>query len=338
MAVVRAEIDLPEIRTKAGERHALQDRVNQALYADPSLLMAVDATGFTGLLPSNMGIIYAFLKPGEQRPPIDAMAGEMMGRLGAIPGVFPLLRPFPVLQISTGATNQNQGQYAFAISGTDAGQVYQASDTLMGKLRAFPGFASLSSDAFRRTPRLEIDVLREQAKAYGVSEARILALLRNAYSQSYLYLINRNNGLIIQSCWLPFRDGGVGNGTLSTMRLPSAVDPFGGSGNYLLTDAGEPDTIPNSVAVIDQAACHNGQQATSLGELPKAHGIDGLDYEWNGSTSNDVFVGFYNDGGPVPAFGLHFVGLNAGSLIEDISMCGYQATFGGSGNDMCPYP
>src|SRR5881227_229333 len=104
------------------QMHALQDRVNQALYADPSLLMAVDATGFTGLLPSNMGIIYAFLKPGEQRPPIDAMAGEMMGRLGAIPGVFPLLRPFPVLQISTGATNQNQGQYAFAISGTDAGQ------------------------------------------------------------------------------------------------------------------------------------------------------------------------------------------------------------------------
>src|SRR5437762_3172648 len=161
----------------------LKERDNQALYADPSLLMAVDATGFTGLLPSNMGIIYAFLKPGEQRPPIDAMAGEMMGRLGAIPGVFPLLRPFPVLQISTGATNQNQGQYAFAISGTDAGQVYQASDALMGKLRAFPGFASLSSDAFRRTPRLEIDVLREQAKAYGVSEARILALLRNAYSQ-----------------------------------------------------------------------------------------------------------------------------------------------------------
>ncbi|TMA45428.1 MAG: efflux RND transporter permease subunit, partial [Deltaproteobacteria bacterium] len=63
------------------QMHALQDRVNQALYADPSLLMAVDATGFTGLLPSNMGIIYAFLKPGEQRPPIDAMAGEMMGRL-----------------------------------------------------------------------------------------------------------------------------------------------------------------------------------------------------------------------------------------------------------------
>src|SRR5207248_1760629 len=49
----------------------------------------------------------------------------------------------------------------------------------------------LSSDAFRRAPRLEIDVLREQAKAYGVSEARILALLRNAYSQSYLYLIKQ---------------------------------------------------------------------------------------------------------------------------------------------------
>ena len=36
--------------------------------------------------------------------------------------------------------------------------------------------------------------------------------------RSYFYLVNRNNGLVLQSCWIPFRDGGVGNATLSTMR------------------------------------------------------------------------------------------------------------------------
>jgi HAE1 family hydrophobic/amphiphilic exporter-1 len=114
-----------------------------------------------------------------------------MSNLGAIPGVLPFLRPFPVLEISTGATNQNQGQYAFSISGVNAEQVYDVATKLMGKLKEYPGLATLSSDYFNNTPNLDIDIRRDQAKTYGVSEARILALLRNAYSQNYLYLIKK---------------------------------------------------------------------------------------------------------------------------------------------------
>jgi multidrug efflux pump subunit AcrB len=96
-----------------------------------------------------------------------------------------------VLEISTGAISLNQGQYAFSISGVNPDQVYDTADKLMAKLRGFPGFASVSSDLFRRTPRLDIDLLRDQAKLYGVSESRILALLRNAYSQNFVYLIKK---------------------------------------------------------------------------------------------------------------------------------------------------
>jgi hypothetical protein len=155
--------------------------------------------------------------------------------------------------------------------------------------------------------------------------------------KSFFYLVNRNNGVIIDSCWIPFRGGGVGNDTLADMHLPGV---FPGSGDFLLTDAGELATgPPTTVAVIDQTDCRKGQQVTPVAELPKLHGISGIDYEWNGSTTTDVFVNFYNDGGPTPTFGAHIVGpTGAGALIEDISMCGYHATFGGSGNDMCPYP
>ncbi len=38
-----------------------------------------------------------------------------------------------------------------------------------------------------------MNILRDQAKLYGVSEARILTLLHNAYSQNYTYLIKRPN-------------------------------------------------------------------------------------------------------------------------------------------------
>jgi HAE1 family hydrophobic/amphiphilic exporter-1 len=115
----------------------------------------------------------------------------MMGKLNSIPGVFTFLRPFPVLEISTGVTSQNQGQYAFAVSGANPDQVYDVSQKLLGKLMEYPGFLTVSSDFYNNTPNLNIDLRRDQAKTYGVSEARILSLLRNAYSQNYLYLIKK---------------------------------------------------------------------------------------------------------------------------------------------------
>ncbi|HYS10438.1 MAG TPA: efflux RND transporter permease subunit [Myxococcales bacterium] len=169
---------------------ALQEAVSKAIREDPAVDRSISVTGLSAFLSSNQGLTYVFLKP-DKRPPNSEVAGRLMGRIAGIPGVFPFLRPYPVLQISTGATSQNQGQYAFSISGVNPDQVYEASDKLMAKLRTYPGFASLSSDRFNHTPNLEIDILREQAKVLGVSEARILALLRNAYSQNYQYLIKK---------------------------------------------------------------------------------------------------------------------------------------------------
>src|SRR4029434_10376380 len=108
-----------------------------------------------------------------------------------IPGVMPFLRPFPVLEISTGATNQNHGQYAFSLSGLNATQVYDVATQRIERRGSYPGCATISSDYFTNTPNLDIEIRRDQTKMYGVSETRILGLLRNAYSQNYLYLIKK---------------------------------------------------------------------------------------------------------------------------------------------------
>ena len=64
---------------------------------------------------------------------------------------------------------------------------------LVAKLQEYPGFASVSSDYFNNTPSLDIEIRRDQARTYGVSEARILSLLRTAYSQNYVYLIKKSD-------------------------------------------------------------------------------------------------------------------------------------------------
>ncbi|HEY0365405.1 MAG TPA: efflux RND transporter permease subunit [Pyrinomonadaceae bacterium] len=168
-----------------------QDRVDKGLHEDPNVITDFTMTGATGFLASNQGITFTFIGPAEKRKPIAQVTAEMMGKLNTIPGVMTFLRPFPVLEISTGVTNQNQGQYAFTVSGVNPNQVYETGQQLMGKLMTYPGFLSVSSDYYNNTPNLNIDIRRDQAKTFGISEARILTLLRNAYSQNYLYLIKK---------------------------------------------------------------------------------------------------------------------------------------------------
>jgi HAE1 family hydrophobic/amphiphilic exporter-1 len=173
------------------QMRALQDKAENILRQDPSIAATLTMTGNGQFLTSNQGMLLTFLEPPKVRAPIQIVAGGLMGKLGAIPGVFAFLRPMPVLNISTGATNQNQGQYAYSLSGVNSQQVYDVAQKLMARLRQYPGFATISSDYFANTPNLEINIRRDQARTYGVSETRILTLLRNAYSQNYLYLIKK---------------------------------------------------------------------------------------------------------------------------------------------------
>src|SRR5204863_7236045 len=70
-------------------------------------------------------------------------------------------------------------------------QVYDVAQRLLLTLMPYPRLLTVSSDFFNDTPNLEIDIKREEAKTYGVSETPILTLLRNGFSQNYLYLIKK---------------------------------------------------------------------------------------------------------------------------------------------------
>jgi HAE1 family hydrophobic/amphiphilic exporter-1 len=173
------------------QMHALQNQADEAIRKHPAVRATFTMSGNGQFLSSNQGLLLAFLKPADERAPIQEVAGELMGGLGTIPGVMPFLRPFPVLEISTGATNQNQGQYAFALSGVNPQQVFDVAEKLMARLQTYPGFASLSSDFFNNTPNLDIEIRRDQARLHGVTSSRILSLVRSAYAQNYLYLIKK---------------------------------------------------------------------------------------------------------------------------------------------------
>ena len=174
------------------QMHRYQDQAEAIMHANPAVAATFTMSGNGQFLPANQAFLIPFLSDPSKRAPIDAVAGQLMGGvMSTVPGVVAYMKPQPVLQISTGATANIQGQFAYAISGIDPNEVYDSANKLLAKLHEYPGFLFVNSDLFNHTPNLQVEILREQAKLYGVSETRILTLLHDAYSQNYSYLIKK---------------------------------------------------------------------------------------------------------------------------------------------------
>jgi hypothetical protein len=152
-------------------------------------------------------------------------------------------------------------------------------------------------------------------------------------ARNYLYLVDRNNGKILQSCFIPANllNGGGFNDSLTYARLKGLP----GSGQYLMTDGGE-FFAGSPLEVIDTAGCHDGKEAAVVATFFTAHGLTGIDFEWPGLLSADPYF-LYNDGNQ-PFTSSTVIGpTNATFGLEDISLCGFRAKFGGDGNDGCRY-
>ncbi|PYI87942.1 MAG: hypothetical protein DMF03_12265 [Verrucomicrobia bacterium] len=136
------------------QMRAYQQQVNQKLKDDPNIAQFFTLAGFSSRTAGSQALLFLFLKPKNERPPIDQCILQLQKSIGTIPGVTAVMQPNPVLQINVGVTNQTQGQYAYTVSGIVPEDVYAAADQLMSKLRGFKGFATVRSDFYNSTPNL----------------------------------------------------------------------------------------------------------------------------------------------------------------------------------------
>jgi hydrophobic/amphiphilic exporter-1 (mainly G- bacteria), HAE1 family len=177
--------------TSPEQMRAYQKQVNEKIIAEPSIGQFFTVAGSAQRSAASQAVIFAVFKPRGERDPIEQCVLRLQKSIATIPGITAVITPQPVLQINVGATNQTQGQYAYTISGIVPDEVYTSADQLMAKLRQFKGFASVRSDYYHSTPNLTVNIDRERAAMYGVSTSAIQSLLKNAYSQNYVYLIKQ---------------------------------------------------------------------------------------------------------------------------------------------------
>ncbi len=177
--------------TSPAQMRAFQKQVNEKVQEEPSVAQFFTNTGTGSRSALSQGIVFCVFKPREERDPIEQCLLRLQKSISTIPGLTAVISPSPVLQINVGATNQTQGQYAYTLSGIVPEDVYKAADQMMTKLRTFKGFASVRSDYYNSTPNLTVNIDRERAATYGVSTSAIQSILKNAYSQNYVYLIKQ---------------------------------------------------------------------------------------------------------------------------------------------------
>lgn len=171
--------------TSPAQMEVYQKKIVDLCKTVPGVDQAITVTGLqNNQMTMSMGLVCVLLKPEGTRAPIAQICKEVVEKIrNGVPGVVPLLQPYPTLNIDTGATSNMQGEYAYQLTSTDPTLLYQTTQKLMARLQQNPGFQQVSSDMRMNTPFQELEILRDQAYSYGVNVSDIENTLAAAFSQ-----------------------------------------------------------------------------------------------------------------------------------------------------------
>jgi len=148
---------------------------------DPNIRSFMSSVGGGGIRPtSNTGTIFMILKPRDERKlSPDEIIQQLRPKLGAVPGIKVYMQNPPVIRIGGQIT---AAQYQYTLQSTDLAELYQWTETLLGKIRQLPGFIDVTSNLNNLSPVVALDVDREKIATLGLSFAQVEDALQSAFS------------------------------------------------------------------------------------------------------------------------------------------------------------
>jgi hydrophobic/amphiphilic exporter-1 (mainly G- bacteria), HAE1 family len=181
-------------------------QVEQEILKVPEVIgtFAIAGFSFTGSSANN-GIIFATLKPFEERTQpeqsVQGIIGQLFGKFMTITEARVLpLNPPPIQGLGTfgGFSFQLQDQRGT----TDLNSLLQAAGQLIGQANQTPGLQQVFTTFAASTPKLSIEVNRDLAEAQQVSVSDIFTTLQTAIGSQYVNdftLGQRNYRVYIQA-------------------------------------------------------------------------------------------------------------------------------------------
>ncbi len=148
---------------------------------DPNIRSFMSSVGAGGVRPtSNTGTIFMILKPHDERKlSADEIIQELRPKLAAVPGIKVYMQNPPVIRIGGQVT---AAQYQYTLQDTDLDELYQWTDTLLGRIRQLPGFVDVTSNLNNQSPVVALDIDRHKIATLGLSYGQVEDALQSAFS------------------------------------------------------------------------------------------------------------------------------------------------------------
>lgn len=227
-------------KTSPKEIGKMQDRISSIVSSNPAVKNFIMVSGVSAFINQNMGFGYIVLEDKDKRKPIAEVADEINGRIAMLPGVVSAFSPEPTLNISTGATNTQQGKYAYAITSMNQEKLYAAAEKfeqfLSSKRGAF--FSNIQKDLYLDNPQITLKPYRDKAAMMGLSVNSYSEVFRQSFAKSFFYLIKSP----FQQYWSIMQDTSATNGFQDSLDdLNFSIDQYltGGYPVKTLTGGGE---------------------------------------------------------------------------------------------------
>lgn len=155
---------------------------------DPNVLYFMSSVGGGGARSTaNSGSLNLMLKPRSERTlSADEIIQELRPKFAAVPGIKVYMQNPPAIRIGGQRTS---AQYQYTLQSTDLGELYQWTETLLGRIRQLPGFVDVNSNLNDLSPVVALDVDRDKIATYGLSFAQVEDALQSAFSSRQISTI-----------------------------------------------------------------------------------------------------------------------------------------------------
>lgn len=164
-----------------------QGKIEEVIHENPHIEKTYSATGISSALAGNQGMIFAALKPHDERPDVTDVAMQVNRNLSQVTGVMAGMAPIPTVSFNTGSNANNTGaagtQYQYELSGNvSLEELYDLTRKFVAALQKVPGIKNPMAQLNDDGQQLTVEILRDKASALGVNVAAIEDALRMAFS------------------------------------------------------------------------------------------------------------------------------------------------------------
>lgn len=181
--------------TSSEEMARLQGELSRRAARHPAVEGVNSTIGSGGPNASaNAGRLFLKLKPRNQRSAdAQSVQRQLRRQLSGVPGIRAFVKLPPAINVGT---SSGRAQYQFTVSGSRFETLLAEAPAFEAHLRALPGLLDVSSDLLPNNPTLAIRVDHERAATLGVDATRVQSALRQAYGDTQVSTIYREDGQV----------------------------------------------------------------------------------------------------------------------------------------------